>query len=134
MKSIAEKPDWKRIGLGTGVGAVGVIAITGLGAWLLERGLVGMKWINYLAALTLLVSSFLGAKTAGAGWGRWLNPALAGAGMWLALALIHLGCYGGSLAGAVPVALGILGGTGAAVLLGGGKRGHKSGRRRYRNR
>lgn len=134
MKNIAEKPDWKRIGLGTGVGTVGVLGISGLGAWLLERGLVGMEWINYLAALALLVSSFLGAKTAGAGWGRWLNPALTGAGMWLAMALIHLGCYEGTLAGAAPVALGILGGTGAAVLLGGRNRGHKSGRRGYRNR
>ena len=134
MKNIAERPDWKRIGLGTGVGVVGVISITGLGAWLMERELIGLEWVDYLAALALLASSFAGAKMTGAGRGRWLNPVLAGAGLWVVLAMIHLGCYEGMLAGAGPVALVILGGVGAAVLLGGGNRIRKSGRRKYRNR
>ena len=134
MKNIAERPDWKRIGLGISVGMVSVIAITGLGAWLMERELVGLEWSNYLAALALLVSSFAGAKMTGAGRGRWLNPVLVGAGLWGVLALIHLGCYEEALVGAGPVALAILGGTGAAVLLGGGGRHRKSRGRRYRNR
>lgn len=134
MKNIAERQDWKRIGLGISVGMVSVIAITGLGAWLMERELVGLEWSNYLAALALLVSSFAGAKMTGAGRGRWLNPVLVGAGLWAVLAMIHLGCYEGVLAGAAPVALVILGGCGSAVLLGGRNDRHKSRGRRYRNR
>lgn len=128
------RPNWRGIGLGTGAGMITMLTVTGAGAWLLERQLLGMEWMNYLAAAILLVSAFLAAKTAGASLERWMDALLTGAGMWMLLALIHGLGYDGALTGAGVTALIIAGGTGAAVLLsrGGGRRG--SGRRKHRNR
>ena len=126
--------EWKRIGLGTGTGTVALLAMTGVGAWLLERELVGLEWADYLAAVILLASSFMGAKMTGVSMERWIGPVLTGLGLWLVLALIHILGFGGALEGAGATVLPILGGTGAAVLLtGGGKRRRKTARR-YRNR
>lgn len=126
--------DWKQIGLGTGVGVIAMLTMTGLGAWLLERELVGLEWTNYLAALNLLVSSFVGGKTAGTSPERWPGPMMTGIGMWAVLLLIHLAGFGGQPEGAGATALAILGGTGASILLGGGGKRRKVRTRRYRNR
>lgn len=126
--------EWKRIGFGIGVGAVALLAMTGLGAWVLERELMGVQWADYLAAVILLVSSFLGAKTAGASAERWIGPVLTGLGLWLVLAVIHVFGFGGPLEGAGVTALAILGGSGAAVLLGGGGKRAKRRSRNFRNR
>lgn len=128
------KMEWKQIGFGTGVGTLMLLAMTGLGAWLLERGTVGLQWADYLAALILLVASFLGAKTTGASPERWIGPMLTALGMWTVLALIHVLCFGGALEGAGATALPILGGTGVAVLLPGGGKRRRNPRRKYRNR
>lgn len=124
---ILRQPEWKRIGLGVGVGIVGLLTMTGLGAWLLEQEIVGLEWINYLAAVILGLSSFAGAKTAGAAPETWLNVLFAGIGMWLLLALIHFLGFGGQLKGMGATALAVLGGGGAAVLL---RRGGRRNRRR----
>lgn len=126
--------EWKRIGFGVAVASVGLLAMTGLGAWLLEREVVEFRWIDYLSAVILLASSFLGAKVTGASPERWIGPVLTGLGLWLVLAVIHVFCFGGALEGAGATALAIIGGTGAAVLLRRG--GNRSGRprRKYRNR
>lgn len=130
----AWNPEWKRIGLGTGVGTVAMVAMTGLGAWMLERELIGLEWMNYLAALILLVSSFAGAKTAGVSLQNWTVPVLTGAGLWLMLLLIHTVGFGGAPEGAGATALAVLGGSGAAMLLnrGGGRRKGHGKRRRNR--
>ena len=136
MKYGTGKLEWnlRAVGLGIGVGTITMLSMTGLGAWLLERELVGLEWINYLAAMILVVSSFVGAKSAGASADRWLNPTLTGVGLWLVLVLIHLAGFDGGLKGSGSVALGILGGTGASMLLGGGHRRRKAPVRKYRNR
>ena len=126
--------EWRRIALGVAVGGVVMAVMTGMGAWLLERELAGVEWVNYLAALILLVSSFAGAKTAGASRERWVGSVLVGLGLWLLLALIHLTGFEGGLRGSGATALAILGGTGAAVLLGGGGKRTPKRFRKYRNR
>ena len=128
------RPDWRRIGLGIGVGVITMLAMTGAGAWLLERELVDLEWMNYLAAVILLVSAFAGAKTAGASAEQWMYSALTSLGFWLVLALIHVLGFGGGLKGAGATALAILGGSGAAVLLRRGGKRRSSRSRRYRNR
>lgn len=134
MEKGSPELDWKQIGLGTGVSVITTLALAGLGAWLLERELLGLEWGNYLAALVLLVSSFVGGKTAGASPERWPGPIVAGAGLWTALLLIHMVGFGGQPSGAGATALAILGGTGAAILLSGGGKRRKSRSRKYRNR
>lgn len=126
--------EWKRIGFGTAVGMIVLLSLTGLGAWLLERELVGLEWCDYLAALILLVSSFTAAKASGSSAERWLHPTITGAALWVVLALIHVSVFEGKMEGAGAVALAILGGSGAAILLGGGRRrtGSASRKRRYR--
>ncbi len=126
--------DWRSIGLGTAVGLITMLTMSGVGAWLLERELVRMEWINYLAAVILLTASFAGAGAAGASVERWLRPVLTGTGLWLTLVLIHVLVFGGAMEGGAATAMIIMGGSGAAVLLGRGGKGRKKRSRRYRNR
>lgn len=136
-KNVGREPvsvSWRAIALGIGTGAVALIAMTGLAAWVLHRELAGPEWADYLAAGILILSSFLAARTAGASAERWMNGLLTAVGMWLILLLIHWAVFDGAPVGAGATALAIMGGTCAAVLMNrGGKRPGKH-RRKYRNR
>lgn len=125
---------WKRIGLGVGVAMLAMLTLTALGAWAMERELMGMEWTNYAAAGILLVSSFLGAAAARVGAESWLEPVACAGGLWLCLLLTNLLGFGGDLKGASAVALAILGGAGCAMLPGRGGKRRASSRRKRRNR
>lgn len=126
--------DWKRLALSLGISVLAMLTLTAAGAWLMDRETVDRSWMNYLAALVLLVSAFLGAMTAKSREDRWKGPAIAGAGLWLVLLAINALCCGGDLSGAGATALAILGGTGAATLLGGGGKRRSGSRQKRRHR
>ena len=125
---------WKRMILGVGVSVVCVLTMTAAGAALMDREMVSMEWMNYLAALALVVSSLIGGITAAADERRWMGPLAAGAGLWLFLLAVNALGYDGDLSGALPTALAIAGGSGAAILLSGGGKSRPKHRRRYRSR
>ena len=127
-------PDWRRLGLGLGVGLLGMLTAAALSAWALERELVGMEWINYLAALNLLVPSYLGAKMAGVSPRQWPAAAALWAGFWMSLAVLHIACFGGGFHGSGVTALVLLGGIGTALIQNGGGKRRRSPARKRRNR
>lgn len=126
--------DWKRVGLGLGVSVLVMLTMTAAGAALVDREMIDRGWMNYLAALILVVSSFAGALTVGVRAERWLAGLVSGGGFWLFLLAVNALGFDGDLRGAGATALAILGGSGAAMLLGRGGKRRSSTRRKYRNR
>lgn len=124
--------DWKRVGLGVAVGFLTMLILTALCAWMLEREMVGLEWVNYLAVLILLLGSFVAAKTVGGSGGRWLHSAVVAAGLWIVMLSVNALLFGSNPGGAGETALAIMGGCGGAALLS-GKRTVSRGRKR-RNR
>lgn len=124
--------DWRCVGLGTGVSTLVLLALTGGVAALMERGVLGLEWMNYAAAAILLVSSFLGAGFALGGRGGWVDAASAEVGFLLVLLILNALLFDGALSGFwVTVLMTAGGGAGAVLLL---NRPRKSGRARYRKR
>lgn len=126
--------DWRRLGLSLGISVLGMLALTALCAWLMDRETVSRDWENYLAALILLLSGFAGALTARSREDRWKGPLVVAGGFWLVLLTINALLFGGDLSGAGATALAILGGSGAGMLLGGGGKRRSGSRRKYRRR
>lgn len=120
-------PDWKRLGLGIGISVLSMLTMTAAAAGAINRELIGVEWINYLAALILLASSFVGVMSLG-GSKSWLNSLLVGTGLWLILMMINILAYECNLQGAWAVGLAIAGGGGAGALL---KRPQKPRKNRY---
>lgn len=126
--------DWRKCALALGISIILLLTVTAAGAALVERETIGAEWMNYLAALALLSSSFAGGMVGRSGENRWLAPLVNGGGLWLFLLAVNALGYDGDLNGAVPVALAILGGSGAAILPGRGGKRRRSGGRKRRNR
>ena len=53
--------DWRRLGLSLGISVLGMLALTALCAWLMDRETVSRDWENYLAALILLLCAVAAA-------------------------------------------------------------------------
>jgi hypothetical protein len=118
--------------LGIGVSTLVLVALTGGVAALMERGVLGLEWMNYAAAAILLLSAFLGAGFALGGRGGWADAASAEAGFLLVLLILNALLFEGALSGFwVTVLMTAGGGTGAVLLL---NRPRKTGRTRYRKR
>lgn len=126
--------NWKRIGLSLGISVLVTLTLTVAVAAMVDREMMNRSWMNYLAALILVLSAFTGSLTAGGGAERWIGQAVVGAAYWLILLAINALAYEGNLSGAGATALAILGGSGAAMLLGRGGKRRSHSRRRYRNR
>ena len=121
---------WRAALLGLGIAMVTMAALTALGAGLMVRGLVGLEWMGYWAALILLASALLGGLTARLG-GTAADSAVAAAGELGVLMGLNGVLCGGQMEGLVVTALALAGGSGAAMLLGLNRgRGRKRRRRR----
>ena len=122
-------PDWKRIGIGAGIGLVVMLMLTALGALLFSGEILDWSWANYIAAVILLLSSFAGALAA-RGRGGVLDVLLCAMCYWLVLLLVHGAVYAGAISGGTETLLTVLGGSGASLLLHGSKGKKRSFRRR----
>ena len=133
-RNLMGNADWKRIALGAGVSLGSTLGMSALFAWMMLREAVAYEWMNYLAVLTLLLSSFAGAVAARDGLEYGMGAPAAGLLYWIMLLGINGICFAGSLSGAGACALAILGGSGAAWLLAGRSGGKRRRRRSYRFR
>ena len=135
MKSGGNRIEWKKIAMGIGVSLVGTLTMVGLFALLMERETIPVKWMNYLAAFSLLVGSFLGAMTIGKGRGNSLEMIAVGAGWIVVLLGINTVLFDCRLSGMIQTVLIIMGGIGASMLLSSGRRdARRKGRRKYSHR
>lgn len=135
MKSGGNRIEWKKIAMGIGVSLVGTLTMVGLFALLMERETIPVKWMNYLAAFSLLVGSFLGAMTIGKGRGNSLEMIAVGAGWIVVLLGINAVLFDCRLSGMIPTVLIIMGGIGASMLMSFGRRDtRRKGRRKYPHR
>jgi len=135
MKSGGNRIEWKKIAMGIGVSLVGTLTMVGLFAILMERETIPVKWMNYLAAFSLLVGSFLGAMTIGKGRGNSLEMIAVGAGWIVVLLGINAVLFDCRLSGMIPTVLIIMGGIGASMLMSFGRRDtRRRGRRKYPHR
>ena len=135
MKSGGNRIEWKKIAMGIGVSLVGTLTMVGLFALLMERETIPVKWMNYLAAFSLLVGSFFGAMTIGKGRGNSLEMIAVGAGWIVVLLGINAVLFDCRLSGMIPTVLIIMGGIGASMLMSFGRRDtRRKGRRKYPHR
>ena len=135
MKSGGNRIEWKKIAMGIGVSLVGTLTMVGLFALLMERETIPVKWMNYLAAFSLLVGSFFGAMTIGKGRGNSLEMIAVGAGWIVVLLGINTVLFDCRLSGMIPTVLIIMGGIGASMLMSFGRRDtRREGRRKYPHR
>ena len=126
---------WKNVCFGIGTGMLGILTVAASFAFLIEKEILDVAYMNIAASLALLIGSLLGALCSGRGEGRILRVICVGVGQLLLLLLINIIFFGGSLGGLVPGVVVISGGCAAATLIrasgSGRKRSHY---RRYRNR
>ena len=135
MKPGGNRIEWKKIAMGIGVSLVGTLTMVGLFALLMERETIPVKWMNYLAAFSLLVGSFFGAMTIGKGRGNSLEMIAVGAGWIVVLLGINAVLFDCRLSGMIPTVLIIMGGIGASMLMSFGRRDtRRKGRRKYPHR
>lgn len=116
--------------LGMGAGVLILLGITGVASALVNNEVLDIGWMNYLAALTLVVSSvsagWIGSKCSL----PWVGAMAAGGGLWLFLLAVNLLLYGRGLHGVGATTLAIAGGSAVPPIFSGGKKqGRKRGRR-----
>lgn len=125
--------EWKRIGLGTGVGLLWILTMAALSAWAVGGEWIGEGWMDELSALTLILAGMLGGMVGKGGQDHGLGALVTGALVWLILLMLNAVLFDGGLSGAPAAAVAIVGGSGAAMLL--RAPGHSPfGRRKYRYR
>ncbi len=125
---------WRRIGLGTALGMLTTLVLTGSFAALMQQELLQVEWSQTLAVLVLLLSGFASGTSSLRG-GTILETGLAATGYFLLLLAIHAGLFEGSPSGVAVTLLAILGGWGCSVLLvnlGSSRRSHRRRKRRSR--
>lgn len=94
-------------------------------AALISGGTVSETWMDELAALILLLSSFLGSAAACRGEERIKEALMAGIGYWSALVILQMVVFSVSVKGVGATGIAVFGGVGASMLL------KPPGRRRY---
>ena len=122
-------PDWRKVGFGVGIGALSMIVMAALTAWMVGNEVIRIAWMDELSAAILLVCSFLGGKISRTDEDDWVGPAVAGLLCWILL-LTMLVVIGGSMGGVLPVGFALAGGVGSSMLL----NGKNGGKRRRRKR
>lgn len=126
-----DRMGWSPAVFGMGVGLVSVPVLTGGFAWMIHREILGMEHMDLAAAAVLVVGGVLCGCFSGGGEGRLLRSCAAAGGLILALLVICLGAYDGSLRGLLPGGGAVLGGAAAAALVRGRGVGRRSPARRY---
>lgn len=127
------KVEWKRVLFGGAVSVVLMLALTGLGAWMVSKEWVDIRGMNYLSAGILLVSAAIGAA-AGKGENP-LNGLLSGVVFWFVLLVLNAVLFDGAMPGLFAVLAAIIGGTAGAMLVCVRPKGGRHGRRhKYRHR
>ena len=113
MKREQRNVNYKGIALGGCSSLLAALAMCALGALLIDRGVIGEMWLNYLAAGILVGASFLGAAVAGGT----LEAVASACVFWILLLAVNAAAFDFELGGVGETMLAVIGGGAASALI-----------------
>lgn len=131
MKDGRRPIEWRAAVLGGAAGMMTVVTVTAVGAGMMAKGTAGLDTMRWWAAGILLLSGMVCALAARLGGGGEAEGAAAAGGVLVVLTVLNGVLCGWKMEGAGVTVLALVGGCGAAILLGMNR---NRGRRRRRRR
>lgn len=130
MKELRRPLEWRAAVLGGAAGMLTVVTVCALGAGLMAKGAVGLRWMDYWSVGILLASGMACTLAARLGGGGEVEGAIAAGGELVVLLALNGVLCGWKMEGIGVTVLALAGGCGAAMLL----RLNRGMRRRSRHR
>ena len=131
MKEGRRTIQWRAAALGGAAGMMMVVTVCAIGAGLMVKGVVGLRWMDWWSVGILLSGGMVCTLAARLGGGGEAEGAMAAVGVLVVLSALNGVLCDWKMEGIGVTVLVLAGGCGAAMLLG-MNRGHRHKRKRHR--